>query len=341
MLPISIGGDVNLAVSHTLHKLDDRPIPGNEDEIRAVLKVRNEVLRLPSVLEHHRRLGIGRFFVVDNGSTDGTVDYLLAQHDVHCFYTDSRFSKSGRGCAWMNALLDAFGEGHWCLVVDADELFVFPAYESTGLRTLCTYLDQSGAHAVFAVLLDMYASTSVKATHYSPGQSFLAACPYFDPGPYKLVRRKFFPPFKILGGVRERIFWQNKNRSFPPPTISKVPLVKWQKGQKYVTNHSMTPPITLSEIWGVLLHFKFFADFHERVVQEVARGELYAGAREYRAYSEVLEQDPELTLHYEGSERYRDSEQLVQLGFMRTSKPYKQFVAHALSSPAPNPSFAS
>lgn len=330
-----------MAESRTLHKLDDRPIPGNEDEIRAVLKVRNEVLRLPWVLEHHRRLGVDRFFVVDNGSTDGTVDYLLAQHDVHCFYTDSRFSESGGGRIWMNALLDAFGEGHWCLVVDADELFVFPAYESTGLRTLCAYLDQSGARAVFAVVLDMYASTSVKATRYSSGQSFLAACPYFDPEPYKLVPGKFFPPFKLLGGVRERMFWQNRNRGFSPPTISTVRLVKWKKGQQYVSNHSLTPPIALSEIWGALLHFKFLADFHARVVQEVARGEHYAGAREYRAYLEVMEQDPELTLHYEGSARYRDSEQLVQLELMRTSKPYKQFVSSALSSPAPNRSVVS
>ena len=102
----------------------------------------------------------------------------------------------------------------------------------------------------------------------------------------------------------------------------------------------MTSPVALSEIWSVLMHFKFFSDFHEGVERAVARGEHYAGAREYRAYLDVLEQDPELTLHHEGSVRYRGSEQLVELQLMKTSEPYKRFVNNALSSRTSNRSFA-
>ena len=70
-----------------MQQVDRRHIPIRRNEIRAFMCIRNEILRLPWILEYHRRIGIDRFFIVDNGSTDGSLDFLLAQDDVHCFYT--------------------------------------------------------------------------------------------------------------------------------------------------------------------------------------------------------------------------------------------------------------
>jgi hypothetical protein len=42
----------------TLQRLDTRPIPSVFGEIRAFLPVRNEALRLPDNLNHHRGLGV-------------------------------------------------------------------------------------------------------------------------------------------------------------------------------------------------------------------------------------------------------------------------------------------
>ena len=56
--------------------------------------VRNEKLRLPSTLRHHRSLGVRRFFALDNGSTDGTLDYLCGEPDVHVFSTSSSYAES-------------------------------------------------------------------------------------------------------------------------------------------------------------------------------------------------------------------------------------------------------
>ena len=44
--------------------------------------VRNEIVRLPYFLDYYRRLGAGHFLVVDNGSDDGTHEYLADQPDV-------------------------------------------------------------------------------------------------------------------------------------------------------------------------------------------------------------------------------------------------------------------
>ena len=151
-----------------LKRIDNRPISDNRDEIRAFMVVWNESLRLDSTLRHYRQLGVNRFFIVDSGSTDGTLDYLAAASDVHAF------SNSGdAGMASINALLDAFGAGHWTLTVDADEMFIYPHYEQLELPLFCRYLDYVGSQAVPCVSLDMYAASPVGDAVHRPGAPLL------------------------------------------------------------------------------------------------------------------------------------------------------------------------
>ncbi|WP_457602976.1 hypothetical protein, partial [Nitratifractor sp.] len=51
--------------------------------------------------------------------------------------------------------------------------------------------------------------------------------------------------------------------------------------------------------WGeaVLLHFKYIETFHEYVEREIARGQHWNGASEYRKYHEMLRNDPEFSLY--------------------------------------------
>src|SRR3981081_3952939 len=87
---------------HTLLRIDDRLIGDDRNEIRAFMTVRDEMLRLPQNLNHHRNIGVKRFFVVDNGSTDGSREFLLAQPDCHVFLTHDSFSRSMLGVDWWN-----------------------------------------------------------------------------------------------------------------------------------------------------------------------------------------------------------------------------------------------
>ena len=251
---------------HTnLHRLDSRPIPAAPGEIRAFLPVRNEALRLPDNLKHHRGLGVSRFFVADNGSTDGTVEFLLAQPDVHVFSAHESFAASGFGMAWMNQLLDEHGDGHWTLTVDADELLVYPGIENVPLTRVCAHLDHLGAQGMFCMLLDMYADAPLEDVGYRAGDSLLAACPLFDPGPYRTVQVDDFPHIQIYGGVRERVFHFSGSPAPHPPTISKVPLVKWKRGMQFTNCTHAVSPMQLAQMTGLLLHFKFLDDFYQRV----------------------------------------------------------------------------
>jgi hypothetical protein len=310
-------------VVELLRKSPNSPSTG----VIGFLHVRNECLRIGGVLDHHRRLGVSEFFVIDNLSEDGTREYLATQDDVNLFLSRVEYSQGKYGLNATNELLDRYGSGRWCLTVDADEYFVYPHCETKNLSVLTRFLEANRYDSMFAVLLDMYGKRSISETSAAPGQSLWECCPHFDLGPYARVSKKLFPFFELRGGPRQRVFWDS-SESFHPPAVSKVPLVKWQTGYRYVAStHFMKPaPQRLADLSGALLHFKFLSDFHDRARLEALRGQHFAGAREYKKYLEGIQADPELTLHFEGSGTYRKSGDLVQSGICRNSGAWSFFM---------------
>ena len=135
---------------------NNRHAVASRDEIRLFARCRNERLRLPAFFQHYRAMGVDRFYIVDNESSDGTTEYLASQPDVHLFRTTDRYGESGSGTAWMNALLAEFGVGCWCVTVDIDELLIFPGSEQTPLRRLTAHLDGRGHDAFVCLMLDLY-----------------------------------------------------------------------------------------------------------------------------------------------------------------------------------------
>jgi hypothetical protein len=253
------------------------------------MTVRNEHLRLPASLNHYRRIGVDRFFIVDNGSSDGTRDFPRAQDDVELFVTEDSYAESHFGMDWQHILMDRFANGHWIVSVDADELFIYPHYETTHLKRLCAFLDRTRATAMLSILLDMYSDKAIDKTTYRCGDSLLETCPYFDGGPYKILRSPVFPYLELSGGPRARVFW-DANTGFFSPTASKVPLVKWAPGCRYVSaQHYMEGPLSLSNLTGALLHFKFLHDFSGRAIEEAAREEHFELGRDYKLYKRKLE----------------------------------------------------
>ncbi len=325
-------GVVSLQSPKHLARLDDRPIDMVDGEILCFVGLRNEATLLPQLLDHYRRLGVDRFFFLDNGSTDGTRELILEQPDSHCFHTEgSHFAENVEPPRWINTLMNVFGAGHWCLSIDADELLVYPDCEQANLRQLCSYLDLTGAEAVIGSMVDMYADGPLADCSYDGRLPLLEASPYFDPEPGWLrARDGMYPPEQMFGGVRQRVFWHGRFKQTLPPCLTKVPIVRWRRGRHYrVAQHTISE-VRFSELRIALLHFKFVWGIRQKSASALSENVQLKekGLEERAAYLEALGRNPKLALRNNRSVRYRgDAAQLVELGWMKTSGRYAEFVS--------------
>jgi len=303
---------------YRLERRDTRPIDLRASEPVCCVVLRNELERLPYFLEYYRGKGIRTFFAVDNGSTDGSVAYLLDQFDVRVWQSDLSFRRANFGAGWWEPLLRKYGQGQWALIVDADELLYYPDCERKTIPQLCRELDGAGKRAYNAILLDMYSDRPIRETNYNPGEPFESVCSYFDRRFYHTVYESGGPYLNqdvYFGGARQRVFGDAGEYC-----LSKVPLLKYEldctpAGGQHWTN---LPPSQIAHGRGCLLHFKYFASFHNYVSEETERGEHYGGAMQYREYQRGLKQDEPLQL-YNPAESLKlvGAAQLVELGIMQ------------------------
>ncbi len=307
---------------HQLTSVVDRTGQIVGDSILAVSVVRNEISRLPFFLSHYRRLGVDHFLMVDNGSDDGTAEWLTTQPDVslwktECSYRDARF-----GLDWLTWLQMTYADGHWCLMVDADELLIYPRHDSHGLKDLTRWLQRHGRTAFGAMILDLFPRGPLSRVSYEPGQDPAAVLEWFDHGPYRAQRQRPMGNLWLQGGTRERVFLRDQPEN--APTLNKLPLVRWNRRFAYVnSSHALLPP-GLNAAYdgpggdtpsGVLLHSKFLPEIVQRAAIEKRRQQHFHHPVVFDGYYDRLMADPNLW-HAE-AERLEGWRQLVTLGLLR------------------------
>lgn len=286
---------------HQLTRLADRTDQISPGAILCFSTMRNEITRLPWFLKHYRRLGIDHFLVVDNGSDDGTVAYLLNQPDVSVWQTKDSYRQSRFGVDWLTWLQIRYGHGHWCLTADADELLIYAHHEARGLRDLSAWLDTQGQQAFGALLLDLYPKGPLAGQSYAPGQDPTEVLSWFDPGPYRAQRQEPLGNLWVQGGVRERAFFADTPRR--SPTLNKIPLVKWSRRYAYVNSSHSALPRRLNLCYdgpegraasGVILHTKFLPEVVEKSGIEKSRQQHFHAPSEFAHYYDAIAQSPNL-----------------------------------------------
>tara|TARA_R110002096_G_scaffold58617_4_gene147454 strand:- start:2647 stop:3657 length:1011 start_codon:yes stop_codon:yes gene_type:complete len=291
------------------------------DDILLYCTQRNEKVRLPYFLDYYRKMGVGHFFFVDNGSADGSLEYLAEQPDVSVWTTRASYRRSRFGADWLNWLQMKHAHGHWTLTVDPDEFLVYPFCDTRPLRALTDWLDASSIKSFSAMLLDMYPKGRIDDQPYQSGQNPIEIASWFDSGNYSLRRNSKYANLWIQGGPRMRVFF--KDAPEKAPALNKVPLVKWDRRYCYVSSTHMLLPRGLNQVYdewggekasGVLLHAKFLDTFGSKAEEELERGQHYAASVEYKAYAATLQDDPQLWCKW--SERYINWRQLEILGLM-------------------------
>ncbi|MEM5520898.1 glycosyltransferase family 2 protein [Sulfitobacter sp. AS59] len=291
------------------------------DDILLFCTQRNEQIRLPYFLDYYRKMGVGHFFIVDNDSDDGSAEYLAQQPDVSVWGARASYKRARFGADWLNWLQMKYAHGHWTLTVDPDEFLIYPFCDTRPLRALTDWLDASSIKSFSAMLLDMYPKGRLDEQPYQSGQNPMEIASWFDSGNYSMFRNFSFGNLWIQGGPRARVFFKDDPEK--APALNKVPLVKWDRRYVYVSSTHMLLPRGLNQVYdewggekasGVLLHAKFLDTFSAKALEELERGQHYAGSVEYKAYADNLQTDPQLWCKW--SERYINWRQLEILGLM-------------------------
>ena len=224
-----------------LRALHDRTAQIAHQDVLCFLCVRNEAARLPHFLRHHRALGVRHFLAVDNASTDGSADLLLDQPDVSLWTTGASYKASRFGMDWLTWLMMRHGSGHWCLTLDADELLIYPYWQTRPLPALTDWLDTQGRDSFGALTVDMYPEGPVSEGDVGPGDDPTDHLGWFDAGNYQVQVQPRMRNLWVQGGARARAFFADAPRR--APTLNKTPLVRWHWRYAYVNStHALLPP---------------------------------------------------------------------------------------------------
>jgi hypothetical protein len=326
-------------------RIDDKDILDEKSEILLFAKIKNESLRIEYFLEWYRHLGIARFFLIDNGSNDGTLEIINNQPDCHVFQNAGNMGHAKAGIDWITPLLNEYGVGHWCVIADTDELLVYQDYETEGLSVLCERLRSSGFDAFHCMLIDMYPSHSRDAEEYSAGQSFLKFSPFFDRKGYSFSRledgnitvkggprsRLFYSDFRslvarlarriksIVAGlpvIRSMNLFKNLNPK-SPPLLNKVPLVYWNASMSYGGAAHYLYNAKIATETGALLHFKFLGDFASRMGNATLAAAYFNQGEEYKRYNARLRSQNVIGFQCNWTVPFEGSRQLIDLRLIR------------------------
>ncbi len=306
---------------HQLQRVHDRTDSLTDRTVIAVTTLRNEILRLPYFLKFYRARGIGHFLIVDNGSDDGSLEYLSEQPDVSLWRTEASYRNARFGLDWMTWLQIRYAHGRWCLMVDADELLVFAQDDRLDIPALTAQLEARGQTAFGALMLDLYPKEALGAQTYQSGQDPREVLQWFDPEGYRRVRQNPLGNLWVQGGARERAFFeQAPERS---PTLNKIPLVKWNRRFAYVNSCHSILPRELNFAYdgpggdqpsGALLHTKFLPEIVSKSETEKQRGEHFNDPAAFDHYYDTLTSAP--CLYHDGSCQYEGPQQLESLGLL-------------------------
>lgn len=279
-----------------------KAIKENEDPI-LICVVLNEIERIKVFLNHYRSIGIKTFAILDNGSTDGTVEYLKKQKDVELFQTKDQFESKIK-VGWINRIISYYGTEHWYLVVDADELLVWQDVEQGRIQDVIRYLDKRNITRARALMVDMYPKEIKWNTSVSFEEIF-SECKYFDYDAY--YRQKSEELYLISGGPRKR-------KLGIEAWLTKYPLFKLKNNEFLCNPHVIYPyENKKTPCYFAIMHYKFLTQNDRKKVRKYAHiGNYACNSAEYKLYLQRQRENKDnFKFYYEQSAEYQSSQSLA------------------------------
>ena len=303
----------------------------NKDGVVLFTMVKNEAYLLPHFFDHYRHLGVNRFLIYDDKSSDSSLDILSKQDDCMVLTSENNYNDEVkprsekyppiRWCGYIKAKLPALvAPDGWTLTVDADEFLILPkGFEH--INHLIEELELRGLNHMTAPMVDFYPS-SLFSRNYDSRLSPFVGSPYFDSGPLYGWKDRVRPK-QFANGIRARLlkeFYKDDREAVMeiygdhPISLAKtwkVPLLKQGCGVFLVNEHEINKVPDL-EIAGALAHFKFTPSLDEKTRHALRTGSYYNGSLEYRFLYAVMEKYKHRSLLSNMSRIFTGAESLVE-----------------------------
>lgn len=311
-----------------LHRPGDLPEIAADDPL-VLSVVRNGMAWLHTFLLHHRERGARRFVILDNGSTDGTREYLAAQADVILLGSTAPYRHYEN--TFKRYLCDHFGKDRWCLFVDVDELASWPGDDSRDLRDLCRFAEGKGFNAVLTQMLDLYSGAPMAELPDTVGMDLRMVHSLYETRsiaqrPYPPQPGNVIPPDAVShsGGVRLRVFGTRNG-------LTKISLFRNELALKPFHHWHHAINARIADFSIALLHYPFNRQYREKVIEAASSGRYgWLTSDEYEAYAAIMRHNPGLVLKGPDSEVFAGPEVLVAEGFLKASPAFADWAGIGL-----------
>jgi hypothetical protein len=314
-----------------LMSYDDLQVKSNDlahlDVPTVISLAHNEMYFLPAWLDHYRRLGAGRFIILDDASTDGTFEFLRSQPDVMVMGSRRRFGETvtvtdravpggdvtcerRMNHLWRMILAERYCMDRWFVLADLDEFVVLPAGRS--LRTTFDALEGALFDAICATMLDVYPrDIAALRAQQAGGALTLASEWFFDAEPHHPAgttgradpihhgaRARLVHDFLTLPqeGLARRLLhplrtWRRARRGQSryerANMIVKYPLIRWRPGGWMPSMHRVALPVSPAHHLPIL-HMKFTGDLYRRAQVAIRDKSYHNGSAEYVQMIDLL-----------------------------------------------------
>lgn len=286
--------------------------------------IKNEYFFLKAWIQHYRKLGVEQFILIDDGSEDGSLEYLCKQPDCIVLqtpfnYGQEIYQRSRRkpwavnsiraGIKFKSLLPRKYSRGSWCIYADPDEfLFIPSAFDS--IQSATEWLDQRNVSLVAGSVVEFFPRSidDMLTTVAAPSglDELLTLSPYYDKCP--LIEIDQFGEINRLNNSASGRLFERYGIEFdkssqgeskaPPPNkqrmaigsaTHKIPLHKPSWRVRLKNGHKGTvPPSNI--FLPCVAHFKFTPDMGRRINEALRTRAWSLGSRKYTRYEALFEE---------------------------------------------------
>ncbi|MEM6342862.1 MAG: glycosyltransferase family 2 protein [Bacteroidota bacterium] len=310
--------------NNLVHLSGKKEIAIEKDEVIACVIVKNGENHMNAFVEYHLQKGIKHIILVDNGSTDSTIELAQRFDEVSVYTTDLSYRKYEHFL--RRYMEDVYGKESWFITLDIDERFDYPNSSEVSLKQFINYLDQNKQTAVVSYMLDLFSIEEISKWPYD-GFDIEEKCIWYKNDDVEVFDHPLYRNISIsdnnikryMGGIRKTVF-------NVLPDITKVPLKNTRLGAKVKINSAhYAEGCKIADVSGLLLHYKFDSVFRERHSDVLLDVEKYNYSNEYLAYVNAVDGTEDFKMNVDSPKQFQDTDQLLEEKFLYASHAYQTY----------------